>query len=456
MWIPNVTWLQIICRKMTTSIIQGSNGHYFFTSNLPLSSLTYDITQSYMLSCGFRGHQGAPFAASDAAALSAALVGCGLLQQERLRLCRDVGECTTEVIKSAFKAKARCVGKNGVFLFSYHGPAVVCDSGHTLVSSNYRPDCPATHITSATILEWLDELESKPRQILCFLDCPFASEIGKPLVGPLMTCIEKVCVFCANTPTQSSPLTTSLQHSVFTYFAVWAFTTCTKTPELPVQRLIYIKDVGDKITECCTALNFLCVSETQDSSSAPAVMSVRQQPLHPLQRFDDDRKGQDMTDGEMTEGEDMVDGSVARFSFLQKYYGYRGIKKHKPKLCDQGFRWLQYLKLDDASPLHALHNYKLLTRSEMIHTILRLLLYSLALIQESNASQSTGEPNTLIVLYLQAAGVIEHVAGTEVGDSADQFELSFEAYCHALKQRQVNLSKVNTLAKKVQQDNQKK
>ena len=78
------------------------------------------------------------------------------------------------------------------------------------------------------------------------------------------------------------------------------------------------------------------------------------------------------------------------------------------RMCDLGHRWLQYLKHNDASPLN---------------------VYSLALIQESSGQSSIGDPNTLIMLYMLAAGVIEHVATTDLVASAEQFQLSLEAYC---------------------------
>ena len=438
---------------MATNFIQGSDGHYFLASNLTLSSFTYDISHTHMLSCGFRGHKEAPFAASDVSYLSAALVESGLLQSQNLRLCREDGECTSEVLRSAFRAKAQRVGENGAFLFSYHGPAVACGTSYSLVSSNFRAHLPDTHITGATILQWVAGLEVKPRQILCFLDCPFASEIATILTGPPTTThIEKLCVFCANTPSHSPFLTTPLQHSMFTYFAAWAFKTHTKRPELPVQRLIYVKDIGRKIKECCSALNFLCVSETQDTST-PAVLSVQLQPL--LLRFVDDRNGHDMIDGETDEeeeeGEDLVDGEVARFTFLEKHYRARGIKT-KPKLCDLGHRWLQGLKHCDASSLHVLHRHGVLTCEEMRLSVLRLLLYSLALIQASSLRKSVEEPNFLIMLFVQVMGVIEHVASSAVVVGVQQFEPAFEAYCHALKHRQASLTRVCELAGKVKKE----
>ena len=432
---------------MSTKIFLGSEGHYLLASNLPLSHLTYDITQSHMLSCGFSGHKDAPFAVSDAVALSSVLVERGLVEQDKVRLCSDEVECTTEAMKSAFKTKAGSVGENGVLLFAYHGPAIASNSAASLVSSNYNPDTAATHITSATILKWLEELgPMKPKQMLFFLDCQLASEIAAPLVdSPPLAGIEKICVFCANTPAHSPLLSASLQHSAFTYFAVWAFTKYAQTPEQPQQRLIYIKDIGDKIKACCVALNSLCVSEMQSSVTAPAVLGVRVVPMRVLlERSDDDRFGEI--------GEDETDGAeFARFSFLQKYY--RNGKKNKLEMCELGFEWLQYLKHNEDSPLLALLGLDLLSRSEMLITLLRVVLYRLALVQESRVQNSTKDPNTLIVLYLQAASVIEHVARAEVGTTVDQFLLAVDAYCLALQQQHLKSTKIKDFAEKVKQDN---
>ena len=428
---------------MSTKIFLGSEGHYLLASNLPLSHLTYDVTQSHMLSCGFSGHKNAPFAGSDAGALSSVLVERGLVEQDKVRLCSDEVECTTEAMKSAFKTKAGSVGENGVLLFAYHGPAIASDSAPSLASSNYNPDTAATHITSATILKWLEELgPMKPKQMLFFLDCQLASEIAAPLVdSPPLAGIEKICVFCANTPAHSPLLSASLQQSAFTYFAVWAFTECAQTPEQPVQRLIYIKDIGDKIKACCVALNSLCVSEI----TAPAVVSMRVKPMRVLlERSDDDRFGEI--------GEDETDGAeFARFSFLQKYY--RSGIKNKLKMCELGHEWLQYLKHNEDSPLLVLRGLDLLSRSEMLITLLRVVLYRLALVQESRMQNSTKDPNTLVVLYMQAASVIEHVARAEVGTTVDQFLLAVDAYCLALQQQHLKSSKIRDFAEKVKQDN---
>lgn len=438
---------------MATNIIQSSDGHYL-VSKVPFAFFTYDINQTHMLSWGFRGHP--QFAAESALALSTALVDSGLLLESKLKLCREEDECTTRAVKLAFKMKARFVGENGLLIFSYHGPAATCGPVHSLVSSNYTPESPATHITSATILEWLEEVEVKPKQILCFLDCPFASQIASTL---LTTEVEKLCVLCANTPVNSSLLTTTLRHTMFTYFAVWAFKKCTKSPEpdQQVQRLIYVKDIGNKIEECCAALNSLCISENSASSSSPSVMSFHVQVMPLLQRFDDNRIGEDMIDGEVDEDDDMVDGEVdegddmidgevaiARFSFLHQHY--RAVKK-KHRLCDKGHEWLKHLK-DDNSPLHVLRRNDIL-HSEVTDTVLRLVLYSLAIIQDSSIKRSVGKANTFITLYLQAAGIVEHVASMELTANGKQFELMFEAYCLALEQRKVSDSEVSDLARKV-------
>ena len=445
---------------MATSIFQSSDGCYL-VSKLPFSFLTYDINHTHMLSWGFRGHP--QFAAEGALALSTALVDSGLLLRDKVRVCREEEECTTEAVKLAFKMKARFVGENGLLIFSYHGPAATCGSAPSLVSSNYKPDSPATHITSATILKWLEEVEVKPKQILCFLDCPSASQIASTLV-PMQ--VEKLCVLCANTPVNSPLLATTLRHTMFTYFAVWAFNKCTKSPEQQVQRLIYVKDIGNKIEECCTALNSLCVSENSANSCSPSVMSFHVQVLPLLQRFDDNRgedmidgevdeedhdgevdEEDDMIDGEVDEEDDMIDGeaAIARFNFLHQHY--RGVKK-KHRLCDKGHEWLKYLK-GDGSPLHILCKNDVLLCSEVIDTVLRLVLYSLALIQDSSIKRSVGKANTFITLYLQAVGIVEHVASMELTASGKQFDLMFEAYCLALKHRKVNDSKVRDLAKKV-------
>ena len=441
--------ISLFCRRM---FFQGSDGHYKLAFNRPLSNMTYAITQTHMLSYGHRDQQDMPHAARDAEVLSSTLIDRGLVQQANLRLCRDKRECTTEAVRSAFKAVARCVGDKGTFIFAYHGPAVPCGSSPSLVPSDYRPDSAGTHITATTIRQWLNELDTnRPKQVLFFLDCQFASEIAEPLTGSLPVIgVERFCVFCANPSAYISPLTITLDHSMFTYFAMWAIKKYVPQPGQQVQRLINITAISEGIKECCMALNQLCVHESQDTACAPAVLSVVVQPLHLLlQRFEDERTaGQDVQDGE-----DTTDGpTLARHSFLEKHY-QTGWWKSKMNMCDLGHRWLQYLRYNDASPLHVLRKHKLLSNSELLTTAHRLVLYSLALIQESSGQSSIGDPNTLIMLYMLAAGVIEHVATTDLVASAEQFQLSFEAYCLALDFKKINSSQVCKLAKKVKQEN---
>ena len=415
-------------------IVQGSDGHYFLAFNKHLSHLTFDLSQSFMLSCGCRGHQ---FCAADAETLSSALVDSGLLLRPQLRLCCRQEECSTAAIQSVFKTQATRVGGNGLFIFAYHG---------------------SEPLSCTTIHSWLQALSPHPpKQIVFFLDCPSATETAKSLTNPvsLVSGVEKFCIFCANAQPCSSQLTSTLGHSLFSYFTSQAIRKCTPTPNQPSQRLLYISDISSLIKEFCRAVSSLCLPESD--SSGPAVKAVRTQPLRLMQRCQDDTvwDGEDMIDGqEEEEGEEEVDGStVARFSFVEKFYR-TGRKKQRPKLCEMAHRWLEYLKHGETSPLHILCKHELLSASEMLTSVLRLLIYSLALIQESSEHRSTGDPNTLIVVYVQAVGLLEHVAATDLPATADQFELSCEAYCLALDQRKVNSSRVRELAKKVKKENQ--
>ena len=448
-------------QEMSTHIFEGSDGHYMLAFSHPLSHLTYDITQTHMLSVGYRGYQETLSATSNAEALSGVLVERGLIQRAHLKLCRDKDESTTEAIKSAFRARASRVGDNGVFIFAYHGPTTVHESTPCLLSSNYKENCTATHITAATLLGWMEELGPKlPRWILLFLDCELASQLAKPLTAPQAVAgIEKCCVFCSNTPSTPSQLTTaSLQHSIFTFFAVWAIRQCTPSPgpdqDLPVQRLLRVSDISDKIKECCKAVISLCVPETQSKAAEPTVMSVRVQPFIPLQRFTVERggAGEDMPDG-AGEGEDTtVRLTLARFSFVEKFYQRRR-KKQRVRLCSMGEEWLQYMRHGDTSPLHILNRHGFLANKDMLTALLRLLVYSLALIQDSSVQNSTAEPNTLIMLYVQAAGVVEHVAAsTEIGACPDQFQQVYEAYCLALQHKNIKSSEVHKLAQNVKKD----
>ena len=217
-------------------------------------------------------------------------------------------------------------------------------------------------------------------------------------------------------------------------------------PQQPVQRLICVKDISDKIRSCCVALNSLCVSdhEAQSNSAAPAVASLRVQPLQLLQRFEDEGFGE--------VGEDETDGSnLARFRFLQKHYRTR--RKNEPQMCEVGLQWLQYLKHNHASPLWFFRDLNLLSHDKMLLTLLRVLLYRLALVQESHVQHSTEDANTLIMLYLQAASTVEHMAGKEVGADMGQFLLAVDAYYLALQQQRLKSSKIRDLVDKVKQGN---
>ena len=433
---------------MSTNIFQGSDGHYFIASSHSLSELNYDITQTHMLSCGAGGHGEAPSAASDAAALSSALVESGLVQQPNLRLCCLQDECSTEGLRAAFKTKASLVGENGLFLFAYHGSAVATNATPSLVSSTYRADSSDTHIRATTIRRWMEELgDKKPNRILVFLDCPLASEIATSLTGPLPVAgVQKICVFCANTPATLSLLTCTLDHSVFTYFAMWAFKEHTPASGLRSQRTIYIRTISDRIKECCQALNSLCLSETCSNGTAPTVVTTTIQPFLPFQRLQKHHAGQDMVDG--VEGDGAIAAALGRFTFLETHYK-TGWWQPKMKLCEQVHCWLHYLRQNPTSPLHVLNTHKFLGRQEVQATLHRLVLYSLALLQESNKKNSTADPNTLILLYVLAAGVLEHVTGSDVEATAEQFPLSCEAYCLALARNKLSSSKINELATKI-------
>ena len=434
--------------RMANRIVQGSDGHYFLASHLTPSCLTYDINHTHMLSYGFDGLPNAPFAAVDAALLAEALTESSLVEKRRVEVCTRKEQCTSEAIRSAFRSKVRstCTGENGLFIFAYHGPAVVCSNGWSLVPSNFDLATPSTHITAAVILQWLEELDVKPRKVLFFLDCQFAREIANVLTSdPIIAELGAMCAFCANSPLDTPLLTSSLQHSVFSYFTAWVFEKISREPTQSVKRIIAVKDASEIVKDCCSAITSLCVTAT---SSSPEVVSVQVQPF--ILRAQDTRNGHDMIDGEAGEGEDETDGSVGRFTFIEKHYSDRS-KKQKPRLSDQSYGWLNWLKHSSTSPLRILHRHGALTNSEVQLTVLRLLLYSTAMIQSNidTARQSIGEPNFLIMLYMEVVAAIEHVTGREVRADAGQFEHSVEAYHHALRLRQVKDSEISKLEKKI-------
>ena len=426
---------------MAAHIVEGSDGHYLLATCRELSHIAFDISHSFMLSCAAKDSQSS---AGSARLLSTALLEAGLVQRPQMRLTVD--DCSPEAVGSVFKSQARRVGENGLFVFAYHGPAV-----------------PA-----GTLLSWLHSLQP-PRHIIFFLDFPSATQVAKLITSPvsLMDGVEKLCVFCAGAhPLTSQLARPPLAHSLFSHFTATAITSCTPSPTHPSHRIIYISDISRCLRECSTAMTSLCLPEAQQLCRGPEaqqlcrgpeVVSVQTQPLILLQRHHDQRfgtvgedtiDGVDETDGE---GEEETDGCVARFSFLEKFYK-RSWRKEQPKLCDLAHGWLADLKHSSNSPLLVLYRHGLLSTGEMLSALLRLLVFSLAVLQESGRPGSSADPNTLIVVYLQAAGLLEHISSSEIAATAGQFQAQCEAYCLALQQTGVNTAQIRKMAKKVEKD----
>ena len=355
-------------------------------------------------------------------------------------------QCTRDAICSSFRSKALRTLEKGLFIFAYHGLTVETSEGWSLVSSNFDLESPATYITASTILQWIVETSVRPKKLLFFLDCPFASKIANTLVSSsLVADMESMCVFCANSPPGSTVVTHFLSHSLFSFFMAMMLRRNQRPPTNSTMRLIPIKSVSSALKDCCSAATSLCVTADKDGSSQPEVVTVQVRSL--ILREEGYKNGKDETDGLTSGGSEEVD--FGRFDFIETYYNIKS--KRKPQLVESAYTWLSALKTSPTSPLHTLHRHGALTDNEVELLVLRLVLYSTAMIQSNDAeSRHTIEyANFLIILYVLVAGTVEHVTGREVRDTPEQFSLAVEGYYLSLQHRHAKQSRVRDLARKI-------
>ena len=454
---------------MANKIVQGSDGHYLLASHIIPSCLTYDISCTHMLSLSppdphtipgpftppeiFPVPHTPPHSTEDASFLVNALIECNLVERAKVRASVKPEQCTRDAISSSFRSKALNTLENGLLIFAYHGLAVETAEGWSLVSSNFDLTSPATHITATIILKWIAETSVRPKKLLFFLDCPFASEIANTLVNSsLVADMESMCVFCANSPPGTTLVTHFLSRSLFSFFMAMMLRRNQRPPTNSTMRLIPIERVSVALKDCCSAVTSLCVTAGKDGSSQPEVVTVQVHSL--VLRGEGYKNGEDDTNGMTSGGSEEVDGAVGRFDFIEKYYNMKS--KQKSQLVESAYAWLNALKTSPTSPLHILHRHGALTDNEVELLVLRLVLYSTAMIQSNDAGTrlTIEEANFLIVLYVRVVGTVEHVTGREVRGTPEQFSLAVEGYYLSLQHRHARESKVRDLARKICRDNQ--
>ena len=435
----------------TVTVIQLREDSFLHISTKPPESMSYEPQQSYMVAFGIDQGTGVAAHSKDAKHITDSFVGCGVLPNSNVQLCTtssDYDSSTFEEIQQAFKECGRKVGPEGLFVFVYTGSGVQTDSNCSLYSIDFNEHDTNTHITPDTLLQWLADLQSKPKHIVFILDCSFAGKIASDLTAfkhfKCTNAPQDLCVLSARSGSEMAFVIDTLGHSIFSYFVAWAFQNTRFTPGLIPTSKIY-----KSIQTCTFALSSLVLTYNPSTKVLkpnmidPEVKYLKKQSA--IVRFVEQALGDDETDHDIP---------VGRFEYLTKYYKRNRGARHT-SLHDKAMGWLEMVQVDDypKGPLAQLHANKVL-HGNVLLTVFCSMMFSLASIQVALIKDSISDPNLFIYAFLTVAATINAV-NHEAEFTVDYFRHSWEFYHQVLVENGVRDKKFRELFANVNKENKK-
>ena len=423
----------------------------FKESNKAPESVSYEPQQSHVIAFGIDRTTGvaspslhtSSTASKDAEHIVSSFVACKVVPESNVQLLTtltDHDHCTSGGIQRAFKGCAQKVGQEGMLVFIYNGSGVKTDDSKcSLYSLDFNKDDANTHITTSTLLQWLAELQNKPKHILFILDCSFADEIVSDQTAftifehtdvPKELCILSVC-----SGSELTRVINTLGHSIFSYFVSWAFRSTPFTPGL-----IPMSKMFEKIRTCTSALSSLVL--TYDASTKVLTSNVLTPEIKRLKK----KKPPIIRTVEQAlaeDDEDMTDAPVGRFEYLTKHFKRKG---KRVSLHEKAMEWLEVVQIY----LAQLHGKEIL-HDEVLLTAFCSIMFSLANIQVGVDKNSTSDPNLFIVAFLSAAAAVDAV-NDEAEITVDYLRHSWEFYHQVLTENGIRDKKLQELLDNVNKE----
>ena len=444
-------------------------------SNNPPEVILYEPQQSYVIAFGIdhsvasRSLHTSSTAAKDAEHIVSSFVACEVVPESNVQLVTtltDHDRCTSGGIRHAFKECAQKVGREGMLVFIYNGSGVKTnDNNCSLYSLDFNEDDANTHITSKTLLQWLAELQNKPKHILFILDCAFAGKIASELTTfTKFECTDvpqELSILTARNGSELAFVINTLDHSIFSYFVSWAFHSTPFTPGL-----IPMSKMFEKIRTCTSALSSLVV--TYDTSTKvltsnmidPEMKHLKKRSVYLVDQVRNEDSGNHaanlpvLTVQALAEdGEDMTDAPVGRFEYLTKHFNQsRRSRRARPiSLHEKAMVWLEIVKDSPQGPLAQLHANKVL-HSEVLLTAFCSMMFSLASTQVAVANKSVSDPNLFIFAFFEVTAAVETI-NCEAKTTVDYFRHSWQFYHQVLVENHIRDRKLRELLNRVNREN---
>lgn len=267
---------------------------------------------------------------------------------------------------------------------------------HSLMLTDY-----STHntVSGVTIANAITKSQTKPRQLLIILDCPYAEEIGSDIENNLNTSTCDLCLIVSQRKGVVSSYLSPLQNSTFSYFLCKFL-----SQDNCSNGVVKLKSVFSKVEACCNALSSLKMVRdgrfimsknaipkgrfVQIIKSAEATMAAIEE------KADNDLDDWDIIDSS-SGGENLA-------HFLQFYKKYL-FKKLRP-LCKEAKDWVHVAM---TGPLQVLHDHAML-EGPVLSAIVGVMMASIATIQSEcpAPNDSIKYSNIFIKAYVYVAAAV--------------------------------------------------
>ena len=252
-------------------------------------------------------------------------------------------------------------------------------------------------VSGVTIANAITKSQTKPKQLLIILDCPYAEEIGSDIENNLSTSACDMCLIVSQRKGVVSSYLSPLQSSTFSYFLCRFL-----SQEHCSNGVVKLKSVFGKVEACCNALSSLkMVRDGQFITSKNAV---------PSGRFVQIIKSAETTMAAIEEKADdafddweMIDSGGENLAHFLQFYKKYLFKKLRP-LCKEAKDWVHGVT---KGPLQVLHSHAML-EGTVLPAVVGVMMSSIATIQSEcpEPNDSIKYSNIFIKAYIYVAAAV--------------------------------------------------
>lgn len=314
-------------------------------------------------------------------------------------------DCSQSGILSHIESCSSHVGPQGVMVIFFGGHGVNDDDRKWALAPADFDRSSNTYITAGHISTCMERSNCQAKAVLLILDCCYSGMLGLELTSNIDNhLLPNLYVMAAGTAHQSSFSVLSLQHSIFSYFLKLGLAIHSYKDYSVGTYTLPLTKIYEFCHECTSALSSLILTlDNYDIKTKHVTPSL----LH--------------LDPKIEVGVEEVDAAITlteqpgRLGFVFDLFDDTANKPcpPRPKLHNFTHKWLQSLVMGNYQPLYLMRSRRLFDSdtnkdgSELLVTVIALIVQSIAVLELYHNSDSVGNPDTFLLSFIQTVSVVD-------------------------------------------------